>query len=55
MCMQQRMQQRMQPRIQLCFYNKLKDVAASDWTGTGIAAKDNGKAQVKLAPKPITP
>ena len=42
-------------RMQQFFDNQLKGVAAPDWMVKGIAAKDKGKDQVNLAPKPITP
>ncbi len=42
-------------RMQQFFDAKLRGAPAPDWMVKGIAAKDKGKDQVNLAPKPITP
>jgi dipeptidyl aminopeptidase/acylaminoacyl peptidase len=42
-------------RMQQFFDAKLRGMASPDWMVKGIPAKDKGKDQVIMAPKPITP
>jgi dipeptidyl aminopeptidase/acylaminoacyl peptidase len=42
-------------RMQQFFDAKLRGMPAPDWMVKGIPAKDKGKDQVIMAPKPITP